>query len=154
MRLATQLPEFRGGAPRRAAMDRMVQRAASASGARLPEPAPVPGATTSTCGLTAREHYTLRFEERANRVDVAAAECACGWSATASALNRHDQHPLVQIDADVLHGPSLLPCHIRQEAGRVHGAVIASGQAGEGVTRRLWLELGGSTDSTMHSFAS
>jgi putative transposase len=51
MRLAAQLPELRGGAPRGAAVDRMVQRAASASGARLPEPAPVSEATGATCGL-------------------------------------------------------------------------------------------------------
>src|SRR5262249_35618249 len=51
-------PSFVGSAPCRAAMDRVVQRAASAPGARLSQPAPVPGATTSTCGLTAGGHFT------------------------------------------------------------------------------------------------
>src|SRR4030095_9624905 len=44
--------------------------------------------------------WALRFEERANRVDLAAGECVQGWSATAPALNRNDQHPLVQVDTD------------------------------------------------------
>jgi hypothetical protein len=48
-------------------MDRMVQRAASASGARRPEPAPVAGPTTSTCGLTAREHYNLALSGHGGR---------------------------------------------------------------------------------------
>jgi len=46
VRLAAQLPELHRGAARRAAVDRVVQRAASASGARLSQPAPVPGVTT------------------------------------------------------------------------------------------------------------
>src|SRR5689334_22809652 len=42
-------------------MDRLVQRAAPASGARVSQPAPVSGATSSTCGLTAGEHYMDSF---------------------------------------------------------------------------------------------
>src|SRR5439155_8355508 len=49
-------PLPQGGAKRSgaltAAVDRVVQRPAAPSGARLSEPAPIPGATTSTCGLT------------------------------------------------------------------------------------------------------
>ena len=60
VRLAAHLPELRRGAPRRAALDRVVQRAASAPGTGLSQPAPIPSAAGSACGLTPGASMTTK----------------------------------------------------------------------------------------------
>ena len=58
VRLATQLRLVRRGQGCDRELDPLLQRASSPPGARLPEPSPVPGSTTTGGGLRWGEHHT------------------------------------------------------------------------------------------------